>query len=251
MPKERNRSTFRRLFFDLETSPNTVFSWRIGRKIDLTPDNIIDERSIICACYKWEGEKKVHSIQWSKGDDKALVKELASVLNSADQVVGHNGDRYDIPWVKTRAIFHGVEVMPKYVSIDTLKLSRGGFSFNSNKLDYIARFLGLKGKISTGYDLWKKIVLFNDKKSMNKMVKYCKNDVVLLEQVFKKLQPYTASRVHVGVFLGKDKCSCPECASSNVQSRGYMVSASGGKKRRLQCTDCAKWFSVSMTKKDE
>ena len=41
----------RRLYFDCETSPNIVYSWRIGYKIELSHDSIIEERRIICISY--------------------------------------------------------------------------------------------------------------------------------------------------------------------------------------------------------
>ncbi len=51
----------RRLFFDIEVSPNIVFSWRAGYNLNIDPDNIIEERKIICVCWKWEGKDEVHS----------------------------------------------------------------------------------------------------------------------------------------------------------------------------------------------
>lgn len=185
--KERPK---RRLFFDLEVSANIVFSWRIGRDIDLSPDNIIQERAIICACYKWEGEDKVHSLKWDKGCDKDLLMKFAKIIDSADEVITQNGDSFDIKWLRTRCIYHGVPVSPKFNSIDTLKMARAGFKFNSNRLDYMGGFLSLGKKIKTEYNLWKDITLNNNKEAMVKMIDYCKQDVNLLEQVYKKLQPY-------------------------------------------------------------
>ena len=66
----------RRLYFDLEVSPNIVSTWRIGYNINIMHDNIVKERAIICACYKWEGDDRVYSLQWNKGDDNKLVYDL-------------------------------------------------------------------------------------------------------------------------------------------------------------------------------
>ncbi len=179
-----------RIFFDLEVSANIVFSWRVGRDISLSPDDIIQERAIICVCWKWEHENKVHSISWNKGDDKELVEKFAKIIDSADEVVGQNSDRFDIKWLRARCIYHGVPVSTKFNSIDTLKMARAGFNFNSNKLDYMGQFLGVGKKTETGYQLWKDITLNNSKEAMGKMVDYCKNDVLLLERVFNKLASY-------------------------------------------------------------
>ena len=54
---------FKRLFYDIETSPNIGFFWGAGYKVNISHDNIIKERAIICICYKWEGQDTVHSIE--------------------------------------------------------------------------------------------------------------------------------------------------------------------------------------------
>lgn len=181
----------RRLFFDLEVSPNIVFSWNIGRDQTIDHNSIIQERAIICVGYKWEGESKIHSIEWNKGNDKELLEKFSKIIDSADEVLTQNGDSFDIKWLRTRCLYHNVPISNKFNSIDTLKMARAGFRFNCNKLDYMGKFFGLGGKIETTYDLWKDISLHHDKKAMNKMVEYCKEDVNKLEQIYKKLQKYS------------------------------------------------------------
>lgn len=239
---------FKRLFFDLETSFNVVASWRVGYNLNLDANSILQERAIICVCYKWEGEDEVHHLEWTKGNDKKLIQQFSKIMNEADEVVAHNGDKFDIKWLRTRCIYHGIPLIPDFQSIDTLKLSKKGFYFNSNKLDYIGKFLKLGEKINTGgLDLWKNIILKNDKESMNKMVEYCKQDVNLLEKVYKKLLPYIEHKTHRGVFTGNTVCSCPECSSNRTISNGTRISAAGLVKRRLHCMDCGKYFSISET----
>lgn len=181
----------RKLFFDLETSPNVVFAWRTGRKIDIGHNAIIKERAIICVSYKWSDEDEVHSISWNKGCDKELVKKFAKIIETADEIVGQNSDAFDVKWLRTRCIFHNVPLTPKFNSIDTLKFAKAGFYFNSNKLDYMGDYLGVGRKVETTYDLWRDICLNNSSKAMKKMVEYCEEDVRLLERVYNKLQPYS------------------------------------------------------------
>jgi predicted RNA-binding Zn-ribbon protein involved in translation (DUF1610 family) len=103
----------KRLFWDIETSPNVCLSWRTGFKINLDPDNIIKERAIICICYKWEGNKKVYSIEWDRGDDRQLVEDFAVVAAEADELVAHNGDSFDIRWFNGRNALHDLHYKPK------------------------------------------------------------------------------------------------------------------------------------------
>lgn len=239
---------FRRLFFDIETSYNVVSTWRVGYKINISHDNIMKERAIICIAYKWSDENKVHSIEWNKGDDKQMLIDFIKVMNQADEICGQNSDRFDLKWIRTRCIFHGISMFPDYNSVDTLKLAKAGFMFNSNKLDYLSRFLGFGGKMNTGgFNIWQKIIMDNCSKSMKVMVKYCKKDVILLEKVYNKLNPYIKAKSHVGVSEGKDKCSCPQCGSKKTMGRGITTMVSGTIKQRMQCASCGKYFSLLQT----
>jgi DNA polymerase elongation subunit (family B) len=189
-----NPRPIRRLFFDIEVSPNIVFSWSIGNKIHLSIDNIIKERAIITIAYKWEGEKEIHCLKWDNGDDYKLLFQFSKVIHTADEVVAHNGDSFDIKWIRGRCLKHGIPLRSKINSMDTLKIARKSFRLNSNKLDYIAKFLGVGQKIHTDFDLWKQITLFNDPKALEKMITYNKMDVEVLEKIYYQLIPYAATK---------------------------------------------------------
>lgn len=238
---------FKRLFFDIETSPNVVFSWNIGHDVRIDHNNIIKERAIICICYKYEHEKTVHALTWDKGDDKAMIEKFAEIMNSADEVVGHNSDSFDIKWVRARAALHGISIAPDLVTLDTLRMARGKFRFNSNKLDYLGQYFGLGSKLPTGFALWKSIVMDNDPKAMATMVRYCKQDVRLLEDVYHKLTPYTINKSDVASIEGKHGLNCPECTSSSVVASGTRLLVGGLRKHRYQCKACGKYFSLSTT----
>jgi hypothetical protein len=238
---------FKRLYFDLEVSPNLGLFWKSGFKLNISPEDIIQERAIMCVCYKWEGDSQINSMVWNKGDDKELLIKFTKILQQADEVIGHNGDRFDIKWFRTRCLYHRIPCPPNITSVDTLKLAKNNFLFNSNKLDYIGDFLGLGKKIKTEYGLWKDILLHNSTKAMKAMVTYCKRDVQLLEDVHVTFKPYVPHKTHVAVLLGGEKIDCPECASENTQKRGFAILASGVKKQRCQCNDCGKWYQIAFT----
>lgn len=231
----------RRLFFDIETSPNIGLFWEAGYKKMIDYSNIIKERAIICICYKWEDEKEVYSLQWDrKQSDKKMLQDFIEVVNQATEMVGHNGDRFDLAWIRTRCLFHGIDMFPKYTTIDTLKVARSKFKFNSNRLNYIASYLGIGSKIKTEFDLWKSILLDNDKVAMEKMIKYCKHDVVLLEKVFKHLNNHLEPKSHYGVLFGADRGTCPECGSEDIARNGVRTTATGVVKIMYKCKTCNK-----------
>lgn len=237
-----SRTKRKRLYFDIETSANIGFFWQSGFKLSIGPQNIIKERAIICICYKWEDDKETHALTWdSKQSDKKMLQAFIKIMNEADEIVGHNGDKFDIAWVRTRCLFHDIDMFPNYVTIDTLKVARSKFKFNSNKLNYIAGFLGIGYKIKTDFDLWKDIALKNDAKALDKMVKYCKMDVILLEKVHKKLSVHIPHKTHYGVVFGGDRGSCPGCGSDDLYIHRHRISASGLKKIQYQCKTCHKF----------
>lgn len=231
----------RRLFFDVEVSPNVGLFWQSGYKQKIDYQNIIKERAIICICYKWEEEKEVYFLTWDRKQcDKKLIAKFIEVANQADELVGHNGDRFDLPWIRGRCAHHGLEMFPDYATIDTLKLSRWKFRFNSNRLDYIASFLGIGNKIKTDFNLWKDVVLGRSDKALGQMVKYCKKDVVLLEQVFNKLKLHMQPKMHYGVIFGEDRSSCPECGSDELTKVKSRTTQTGLKKIILKCNTCGR-----------
>ena len=240
MPKLKTQR--KRLFFDIETSPNLGLFFEAGFKKNISYESIIKERAIICICYKWEDASEVHYLNWdSQQCDKKMLEKFVQVANLADEMVGHNGDNFDLKWIRTRCLLHKIPMLPNYVTIDTLKVSRQKFRFNSNKLDYIAQFLGMGKKIKTDYSLWKNILLHKDKIAMDKMIKYCQKDVILLEKIFKQLAGHIEAKTHYGVIFGQDRVSCPECGSDDIYKSGVRTSASGLVKQIFICKTCHKF----------
>lgn len=236
----------KRLFLDIETSPNVVYSWRVGYKIQISADNILEERKIVCVAFKWEHEKTVRALHWDGDmDDRAMLEALLPVMNEADEIVMHNGDKFDLPWIRTRCLFHRLPMPPDHKTVDTLQQARRKFYFNSNRLDYISRYSGRKGKLKTEFSLWKKVCGDNDRAALAYMVKYCKGDVFELEAAYKIIAPYVTHKTHAGVIAGHDRWSCPHCASKNVGANGLRITAAGTKYHRMQCKDCCRWYRIN------
>lgn len=236
----------KRLFWDIESAPNIGLFWRSGFKLNIGPENIIKERAIICIGYKWSHEKEAHILYWDKDqNDRKMLAEFIRVLEQADEIVGHNLDRFDMPWAKTRCLFHNLPPIPDCRQIDTLKWARSKFYFNSNKLDYIAKFLGLGGKIKTEFGLWKDVLLNHCPKALNKMGKYCKYDVILLEKVWGKLSQLVPHKTHVGVLSGGEKWQNPRTGSTNVRVSKMRVTAGGVVQYQMISLDDRTYYTIS------
>ena len=225
-----------------------MFSWRAGWKITLNVDNIIQERAIICICYKWEGQKKVESLTWNNGDDRELIEKFSEVMQGADEMVAHNGDNFDMKWFNGRHLMHGMEPVPKAKTVDTLKIARKRFYLNSNRLDYLGKILLGEGKIKTDFGLWKRITLENDEEAMQDMVRYCKKDVVLLERIYKRLRSYEEPATHAAVAASGNpmhRWKCGHCGSKNVQTSKTKTTARGMMQYQMRCNDCGRYYTIA------
>lgn len=226
------------LFYDIETSPNIVTTFNIKDKNPIHHQNIQQERYIICASYKWAGHNQVHSTSVTTKNpqcDVGILFELAGVIEEADAVVAHFGDGFDLPFINSRLAFHDLNPLAPVVQIDTCKMAKQKFLFNSNKLDYLAQYFGFGKKDSIGYSTWIGCMK-GDSMSLAKMIKYNKHDVVLLEKVYERLAAYCKPRINHTLFSG----ACTHCGGSHLQKRGFNISKTK-RTQRFQCVTCGGW----------
>jgi DNA polymerase elongation subunit (family B) len=242
----QGKKPIKRLFFDIENSFIQGWFWDCGWKKTILPHQIIKDQRIITICYKWQYEDYVHELHWTRGqDDKTLLKKFIKVLGEADESIGHNIDRFDIPKIRTRCIQQDVLMFPTYRTLDTLKKAKQFFRFNRNTLDYIGETLGVGRKNHTTYKLWEDVVLKNRKGALNNMIEYCKQDVCLSEAVFTAMMPYIDHNTNFAVLKGADKWHCPECSGANVQLSHTDTTPMGYIKKHMKCNDCRKFFKIS------
>lgn len=226
------------LSFDIETAPNLAYVW--GK---YEQDVIAYQREwyMLSWSAKWlngkcttKGLIDYKSFTKNKEDDKELVTELWELFNQADILIAHNGDSFDIKKTNTRFLELGLPPPEPYKTIDTKKLAKRSFGFNSNKLDDLGRRLGVGQKLHTGgFDLWLGCMK-GDLKSWYLMKKYNRQDVILLEKIYLKLRPWGT---HPPVTQSPDRC--PVCKGT-LHKRGLQLTRKG-QYQRYQCTNCAHW----------
>lgn len=234
------------LFLDIETAPNLGWTWGKWEQ------NVIAFKKhwfMLSFSMKWLGDRRGHTYilpdftgyASDKENDFKLVKKLHGVLDEADVVIAHNGDRFDVRKSNARFIVHGLRPPSPYKTIDTLRIARRHFAFDSNKLDDLGKYLGVGRKIPTTHkwQMWLKCMT-GDTVSWDKMRKYNNQDVNLLERVYTKLRPWAVRHPDLGDF--SKKIGCPACQSNNLHKRGINVTKTGTRDR-FQCQDCGAWSS--------
>ena len=230
------------LYLDIETAPMVSFLWDL--KADyVNPDMVIQHSYLLTWAAKWAGDdrivaKRLTGREAKDGDDKRIAAALADLIRQADVIVAHNGDRFDLPKLNARIAVHGLDPLGNVRTIDTLKKSRQAFKFASNRLDELAKALGLEVKNDTTFDLWRRCMA-GDVPALKELDAYCRQDVVVLEAVFEALRPHVKGLprlVDAGQFGQR---VCPSCGSSELVRDGvHRTDASTFK--RFRCSGCGR-----------
>lgn len=182
------------LLLDIETAPTIAYAWG-GKKYEVNLIEYIEEGNIISFAWKWLGDKEVQvksNRMYSKDYrvNNRLVSELQKLYSKADYVIGHNLFAFDDKVANTDILLNNLVPPPRHRVLDTLKIARQNFRFNSNKLDDLARRLDIGNKLPhTGFSMWKGC-MDNDPKAWDLMERYNKHDIFLLEEVWKRFAPW-------------------------------------------------------------
>lgn len=236
------------LIMDIENTPNVAYMW--GLYQELTSADMIDcPWYMLCWAAKWLDSKQVISSalidfpkEYKKNpeNDKLILEKLWLLLDEADIVVGHNMKSFDVRKANARFIMNGMKPPSPYKVIDTLLAARQYFFFTSNKLNDLSKYLNLGQKVDTGgFKLWKECMAGN-KVSWAKMVKYCRQDILLTEKVYLKLRPFIANHPNLTVYQNMDETKCPKCSSTKIRKEGFAYT-DACKYQRYSCASCGSW----------
>lgn len=229
------------LIFDIETSPIKAYVWKLW-KTDVHPEQIISDWFCIAWSAKWLYSNKVMGEVLTpeevlNEDDTRIMKSLWKLINEADILVSHNGNRFDIPRINSRFIINGLSPTRPYFSVDTCQIAKRQFGFSSNKLNALAEYFGLPTKLDTSFELWEKC-LKGDPKALKYMLKYNKRDVTVLEEIYLKLRPWIKNHPNMGNLEG-ETCACANCGDTNLtllENKYYYTSV--GKYPLYKCEKC-------------
>ena len=262
MVDKNKEGELRVLLYDLETSPNLVWTWGVWEQNAI---KVVIPRQIISFSWKWLGEKEVHTLAlsdtksykaaWKAGkrtwfddelrNNRELMTKLHDLFMEADVTIGHNVEQFDDKRTYTDFVKNKLAPVPPHRRVDTLKFARSKFDFNSNKLDDLGEFLGLGRKVKhPGFEMWNGC-MNGDKVSWAQLKLYNAGDVVLLENIYLLLRPWMA--IHPNMNAGDGNLGCPKCRGKNMDPhRRRMTQA--GQKLQYRCRDCWSYCTVLLEK---
>ena len=226
----------KKLLLDIETAPNRVYSWGLWDQ-NISTNQIEEPGYTLCWAAKFLGERGLRFASLQSSSMKAMIIGIHSLLNEADAVVHYNGTKFDIPTLNKEFILLGLDPPSNYKEIDLLKVARARFKFQSNKLDFVAQALGVGAKVKhKGMELWKGCMA-NDEKCWRQMEKYNKQDVLLLEKVYRRMLPWIKNHPNYGLYTDSDRPVCRNCGGKHVIKKGIEYTAVG-KYHRYKCREC-------------
>lgn len=226
------------LLLDIETAPMLSMVWGT-RKQYINHEWIIENGYILCWTAKWLDKDEAIFKRFSKGKPLDLLKPIHALLNEAHAVVHYNGKKFDVPTLNREFLIHGLTPPSPYKQIDCLLTMWENFAFPVNKLDYIAKTLGIGQKIANeGPQFWKDC-MEGKPAAWKKMEAYNRHDVVLLEGVYKRILPWIKKHPNRSAISGIPVC--PSCGSFDFDRAGDYT-ASQLKYEQYKCGSCGVYF---------
>lgn len=229
------------LLLDIETVMMEAYIWFQGKQ-RISDNQIIKDWNIVAWAAKWLFDtENIWGIQTPteaiERNDFRLIKEVWKVMDDADIIIGHNLNRFDIRKLNSRFLEYGFMPPSPYKTIDTLKVAKKNFSLSSYKLNFLAKFLGVQGKLHTDYDLWKQC-LQGDPKALKLMSKYNIQDVLVLEDVYVKLRPWIKSHPSLSLYMDVDVPVCENCGSIDIEFKGKYYTTNVNRYKAFRCNEC-------------
>lgn len=238
------------LYFDLETSPEQTRSFR-RFKVNISETQVQRHSHLLSIAYAW-GDKEVEGFSLNHydvehGDDLALVVEMVSQINKADIIVGFNSKKFDLKYLNTRALFHGIPPLKPVKHIDLYEQAKKQFGFPSNSMQNISTYLGLEGKLEhSGFDLWNRCCDWWKPKECNEalseMLSYNKQDIEVTRNLHKRITGWMKQVPNVGLIknitTGNHTLRCVKCGSDNVEHMDEITFTTQKSFDLYRCSDC-------------
>lgn len=248
-----NTRKLKMLVIDIESSKIKAYGFRAWDKI--MPKDIYGHGHFLTYAYRFFGHDmpvKARALtdfpkrfKQDPTDDYELVKEIGELINESDVVITQNGDQFDLPYIKTRLMVHGLPPIKKIVSSDTRKMMKS-FFLQSRSLDYVSGLIGT-GQKDKFYDkdgTWVRATE-GDREAIEAIRSYNVHDIELTEQVLLKILPYVDPKWNMNLLLGTIEC-CVSCGSSDLHRRGYHYTKVG-RRDQINCKDCGSYMSVRVS----
>jgi len=232
------------LLLDIETAPNLAHVWRFFQE-NVGANQVMKHSTMLSYAAKWVGRDTVYYQDVEHQSEKNMLRSMNKLLNAADCIVAHNGNKFDMPKIRGRSMVHGLALPSPYKQIDTYLIAHREFGFDSNSLEYLAKVLKLphqkeKHKKFPGHEMWVECLKGNPE-AWAEMRKYNIQDIHVLEDLYLLVRPYARTHPNFGVFVESEKTMCPKCGSEDRKKDGFAYTMVG-KFPKYECRGCGGYY---------
>ena len=171
---------------------------------------------------------------------RKMLRNVHDLLDETDAVVTWNGNGFDLKILAKEFLLIGLKPPTPFKSIDLLATSRSKFRFTSNKLDFVAKQLGVPCKIQhRGHEMWLDCMA-RKPAAFKEMLTYNRGDIPPLQGIYERFLPWIPGHPNPGLYNHTDGKCCPRCGHNKLQSRGYERTTRLIY-QRFQCRKCGGW----------
>lgn len=148
----------------------------------------------LCACLynPFTEEMQTFRVDDSKDplSDRELTRDLIKAMNQTQLIITWYGANFDIPFINTRALKHGLKPPIRNYRRDLWYTSRYNLLLRNNKLYTVGQFIfGRSGKNAINPKIWNGAIR-GERKALDYVVHHCELDVVETAKVYKKFTPF-------------------------------------------------------------
>jgi hypothetical protein len=231
------------LLIDIETAPTIAYIWDLFTRY-VPHSQVVEPGYTLCYAAKWYGEAKRKVIYQSvhKDGEQKMIEGAHALLDEADIVLHFNGTKYDIPKLNTEFLQWELGPPAPFQEIDLYRTAKKRFKLLSNSMAYVAKTLGIEGRVShKGMELWTECMAGDDK-AWRHMERYNKQDVYMLEEIYDCMLPWIQPHPNVALYVDDNEPMCPHCGGTHLQRRGHYFTNTL-RYPRWQCMNegCGKW----------
>lgn len=128
------------------------------------------------------------------GNDVRLLKEIIDALNTFDILIGHNIAAFDLNWLTSRALYHGLSIDKRFLYYDTYQAARRmAIKADRKSLAFLADFLRVPFTKTAVHPVSWSHVASRDKdefeEAMNDIIYHCEQDVLANREIFNAIYP--------------------------------------------------------------
>jgi len=169
--------------FDIETS-NLKADFSVLLSAVIKPYGM---RPIVFRADDYEAWEK------NRSNDSQITLDICEELSKHAIVITHYGSKFDVPYMRAKAVHWGIPPLPQMFAIDSWRIAKFNFQVSSRRLQNLGNYFNLGEKSGVEGMLWMEAAYDGSREAMDEIVKHNIVDCEVLEKLAAVSFPYLKS----------------------------------------------------------